>query len=722
VPPTAPPPEYAEGTAESLRLHYALDAALCPVRARLGGLAEPLTVVQLNLDTAVVRADGVSVVDGAELELTLMVGYAEFSGLAATALAFDQGDGALLGLRYKGLRRGDAERLLQLLHGLLERGEATGPRTPWRAAELVEGQRAIGKTCLALCAHRAEVTATTAAGGVWKGTAHRVVQPHPLPLRVAWDGPAPFPPLDIAIAGYNSLFRFRATAADLVERELRLALPTAIERVRHRQRRRVPAQSGMSCRFRHPLWPDREVVRGVRDVGTTGMALWSDADADLLYPGLRIGRVEISLQGAVVCSGPAVVCHVTRLPGSVAFDGLHDSICGLAFRSDHDGGDERWLRLVHRRLHPVARSGAFFKDFSWHVYETSGYFELSGKEAADFDALAPAYDISAKRLDAAPWLGIQAVWPSGRGVEATFTFVKVYSGTWFGFQLAKWPGGKDKRASTQRVLLGLYLRAFEHMQHDPAMRWVAGYLEAQVPWNEVAQFAWARGRDAQQEVCLLDFRLLEGDAADRGHDRSAIGPATGEELAVLHDHLARTRSKPWRDCLDLTRRRFPLDDTRLLWESAGMTRERRFFSARAGGAPGRGGDGGDRRGRRQPLFPARRRPPLRAGARWRAPLRGALGRSPRLVPAGAAAALLCVRRGRRPGAAARPRPDRPRPRQALGGLARPAAGLPRARAHAAGTPATALVVAATCGTMNHPESRDEAPPCRARRPSLVSPR
>ena len=257
--------------------------------------------------------------------------------------------------------------------------------------------------------------------------------------------------------------------------------------------------------------------------------------------------------------------------------GIWPAFAGLALVPIDEASDRRWLATVHQHLHPVARSGAFWRDFSWDVHERSGYFNLSGKAPLDFDHARPDYSAASQRLDAAPWLGIQAVWPSPRGVEATFTFVKIYAHTWFGFQLAKWPGGKDVAAPSRVVLRDLYLRVFEHMQHDLGMRWVAGYLEANVKWNQLAQFTWAERIGTDQAV-LWPFRLLEaqteraGDEADRPRTASGdveIGGLQPAELPAVAAAIEAQRSPQWCDVLDLNEARMDLAATAELWQAAG---------------------------------------------------------------------------------------------------------------------------------------------------------
>ena len=570
-----------------VRLHYALDARTAPATMTFDGSDTCHTVVQLNLESAILQlADGPPPPAG-PVHVTLHVGYASFDALQAEVIPLDEPVRALVAVRFARLSLQQARTLLRLIYGLIERGQASGPAAMVQSFATLTDPDAITRVWQALALREAAAWVCTGPRRRWSARAVRFVPGKSAPLHIAYSGPTPQAPCVVELLGYNTVFRATTTAhPGASPSTLTFELPEQLDAIRHRERRRSAVPDGIAVRLRHPLWPELEMTRPVHNVSATGLALFTDAHHDLLYPGLRLPDVALLIDGALACSGAAVVCHITPGAGAGLRADLYGGSAGLAFAPHDAVADARWLALVHRHLHPHARSGAYWRDFSWCVYERSGYFRLSGKDPHDFEHMRPSFDASSGRFDAAPWLGIQAVWPSERGIEATFTFVKIYSRTWFGFQLAKWPGGKDVVASSQQVLLDLYLRAFEHMQHDRSMRWVAGYLEANVPWNKIAQFGWAKGRVPAGQVCLRDFRLLEG-RADGGPPEQPHGwtvrDADERQIEQLCTFLAKHRPAAWLDCLDLRAIRAALADTESMWAAAGMRRQRRIVVAERDG-------------------------------------------------------------------------------------------------------------------------------------------
>jgi hypothetical protein len=494
----------------------------------------------------------------------------------------------LIACRVLHLDRAQAVELHDVLTSLVARGVLRPPATTIaRALEWSDGA-AVVRQVRALAAYRPQGLLLRANGPPWPLRLDGV-DDDPLPLRFALEGPEPEPLFQIALPGYNALFRFAPTRHEVRDGWLRVAMPERIAQERRRWRRRASAPDGLALAFRHPMWPQREQVRRLRDVSTVGLGLWIWPEADLLEPGIELDNVAVLFRGEVVCEGRAVVRQVYEVPPTLHQGEGGAAICGLSLQTSSAGDDARWLNLVHHLLNPATRSGASWSLQSWQVYSDSGYFNLSGKQPAHFDSLRGSFRQVSRGLDAAPWLGCQAVWPSDRGVEATFTFVKTYSGTWFGYQLAKSPDRPDAEAAPpRRVLRELYFRVFEHMQHDASLRWVAGYLEASVPWNQIAQFAWAERFAPSGEASLIDFNLLEGHC----DDFQAEAP-TGVRLArddapardALLAHLERTRPLAWREALDLTREKLDFEAIRWLWQSAGFERDRGLVAAYEGERP-----------------------------------------------------------------------------------------------------------------------------------------
>ncbi len=520
--------------------------------------------------------------EGARVELTLVLGYRTLGPFAARVHRQATPDGGCrIHARLEHRDRSAAVELQDVLTSLRARDVLVPAPTRLARTATIREPAHLVRALRALCGYQARGLLLPAHGVPFAATLRAFDADAAMPLVMEVHGPPPEPPFQLEFFGYNAVHRFAASRCSWRDGQLRVPMPEQLLQLRRRWRRRAEAPEGLALAYRHPNWPNREQVRALRDVSTQGLGLWVFPEADLLDPGTALQDVAVLYRGELVCEGEAVVRHVTELPTTLHEGG--EALCGLGFVPGSSGDDARWLNLVHHLLNPNTRSGASWSLQSWSVYQDSGYFHLSGKEPVQFERLRTSFRQVSRGLDAAPWLGCQAVWPSDRGVEATFTFVKVYGGTWFGYQLAKSPDRPDPEiADPRRVLRELYFRVFEHMQHDRGLRWVAGYLEASVPWNNVAQFAWAAERLDDGSACLVDFDLLEGSVEDfvaAPPEGFLIGRADADATARLLAHLEATRPLAWRSALDLTAEALEFDTIRGLWRDAGLRRDRGLVAA-----------------------------------------------------------------------------------------------------------------------------------------------
>ncbi len=570
---------------------YRVLATRASFQVGVAGIPTPLVVTRVALHAIRARLlnEAPASLPTGSTTATLSMGYRDLGPLPCTLSWATPGEE--LELRFGTLAQADAASLYELVTTQLARGalglEPTRVASRWH----LEGKSAI-RRLRALAGSDARGYLLPAHGMPWP-VRLRAVEADGLQLAV--QGPLPEPLFHVELDGPYARYRFAAADGERVRQPrgsqrgliVQVPLPDLLLAERRRWRRRARAPDGLVMSYRHPMWPAQERVRRLRDVSTTGLAVWLWPEEDLLSPGLELSDVSVHFHGEIVCEGRALVHHVTERPASMQ-DGGGEAVCGLSFEPQTPGDDARWINLVHHLLNPRTRSGAAWSLQSWRVYTDSGYFHLSGKTPRQFEGLQGSYREVSRGLDAAPWLGCQAVWPSDRGVEATFTFVKTYAQTWFGYQLAKSPDRPDPSlAPPRKVLRELYARVFEHMQHDKQLRWVAGYLEGSVPWNQVAQFGWVAGRSGD-DTCLVDFHLMEGQCAAMQAEPPEgvlLADADDEGVAVLLAHLERTRPRSWQACLDLTAASFDLAQIRAKWRRVGLHRDRRCVVASRHGQP-----------------------------------------------------------------------------------------------------------------------------------------
>jgi hypothetical protein len=385
-------------------------------------------------------------------------------------------------------------------------------------------------------------------------------------------------PQEVELGGYGSVFRMRLAGVSREAERGVTSLPERVERVRHRVHPRVPAPPDTRLQLPLPGWLGRE--REVLDLSQQGLAL-------RLRPGEQLtpGRV---FQPVMLATGEgerlflrAEVRHVsTRLDGVL--------LCGLRVEPLSERDAERWRSLVGRALCPrVSTDGARVEEL-WRLFIDSGYFNLAGRSAEWFEEQRKSFIELGRRAAHLPHLLSEAIWPSERGVEASFSTMKPYRSLWLIHQLARRPGRSGAERLPGQLLRDLYVRMVEHGRGDPECRWLGAYIESTVPFIHRAHVGFARRMSGSDRVLLLPLRLIDvacGEPSGLGAEGLELGPATAAERALLARVIARTRPASYVEALDFGLEALDLEDGARPWREAGLERERHLLVARREGKP-----------------------------------------------------------------------------------------------------------------------------------------
>jgi hypothetical protein len=448
--------------------------------------------------------------------------------------------------------------------------------TPFWGDEVSDPSR-IEATLRALAAREAVALAHGAAGTV-RGQLVSLFGDGPWPLRARFDAPPPEGPFDLDLVGYNAVHRVRVGRLLHVGGTWALPLPTRIQRLQHRRTRRAATPSGYSVTFHHPAFPEVVVQRAVRDVSRGGLCFESRPDQDMLAVGLQLHDVVVTAPSGQTLQFEADV-RVLHAPRRGAGPAV-----GLRLRPSSSADATRWEQVVGEALNPATQLGATWSEDSWDLYTQSGYFNLSNKSGPHFAALKAPFAAASRKLDAAPEVGCQVSWPSDRGIEASISVLKLYTHTWFGYQMAKLPGQPLDGTPGKDVLRDIHLRAYEHAASDPSLQWIMGFVQESARWSKLVHHDLPARHVDSGKACIHGFHAIElaarPAAATPGWD---VGPAHPEERAALLARITRTRPWAYREALDLVPERFDLEDVRGPWRRAGFTRDRALLVVRRDG-------------------------------------------------------------------------------------------------------------------------------------------
>lgn len=527
-----------------------------------------------------VNDEGVDYVLEAPVRVTLMGADRTIGPLLSQVVAVYPADGdepAMVGLQLIGVSLPVGRNILNLVNALVSRGAAEPARSLVMSRENIEAPDRV-KALLYMLIH-AGGEATLRGGAI---VAHATrIENDPKP-RIKWRSPSDWgdPPFSIEMVGYNSIHRLTLPEAHREESGLiSTPFPSAVERIRHRWFRRVPVRGAVTVHFRHTLWPELLIPkRQLKDISYAGLSFETDRDQDLVFPGLELTEVIIEVEGGLVL----------RLRGQIRFvsqpkeGGL--SMCGMSVTPRSVSDEPLWTQLVSQQLHGTLKSDVGAPEPVWSLFESSGYFQLSGKSPAQFEPLKSSFLTVGERAVSAPRLISQVVWPSQRGIEASISLMKVYHGSWMVHQLAKRPGKAPGSIDSRQILRDIYLRAMEHPQFDPDFHWMFAYVDATVHWSRMCHLEFAQRHESTGLSLVRPFRLIEVSFADMVDPppRSDIqtGTAEYEEEELLITHLRRVRPEIFTEALDFTPDLLQITMMTRLWRENGFDRERAIFVAR----------------------------------------------------------------------------------------------------------------------------------------------
>jgi len=486
-----------------------------------------------------------------------------------------------LQLRFMQLSARTARQIAAFLEGLREQGVADPPRVQGSVRERVEDPARIATLCELLARNR---SLGLIRGEGEKPTRITATAVDLLARTITWEARhrIPEPPFSIEWVGYSNQYAFTVEELEWRDGVLTTPVPERLVRCRRRAVARASVPDTLQLRFLHPLWPDVQVQRSVRDVSFRGLGFWSAPVQDLVYPGLRVEELEVLAPGR----GPIRLCAEVRLVAlEEAPDGRGRAV-GMRVTGATGEDAAAWLNLVGEVLHPTTRSGMDRAEAVWDVLEGSGYYQLAGKSLEWFQRLREPYLALAPRLKEWPEIATQAVVVDSVGqVESTLSMLKGFEHTWIAHHGARRPG-EPAGGSSRRALRELWLRALEQASADPQTRTLACFVDGGVRWLKSALVDFARSREHTRQACAVPFTLFEGSQEAAGapmpEGLEVTAPNPGEWRTAL-ECFGRALPRLYVEAFDLLPARFDLGRTRATWVEAGLRRARAMRVAKRGG-------------------------------------------------------------------------------------------------------------------------------------------
>jgi hypothetical protein len=343
------------------------------------------------------------------------------------------------------------------------------------------------------------------------------------PIKLMFFGPS---------AGYQAVLQSRGDRAGA----LQTSLPTDFESLRFRRDPRFPApgnvvlsrSDGAAHRASYELLnlSDRGLSFALSN-NSAELRVGDRFDANVTW--MDALRIRLSL----------TVRHVT--PG--ASGDLRVVGAALTFFDSED--ETRWHEQVDGVRHSLTRAGKLFTRDMWELFDSAGYFGLSKKSTAEFVQHRRAFERVSQLLSAHSEMGVQVVFPSMRGIEATASVIAESEQTAVVYHVAKRAGDDPRGISGKIVLRSVYEHALTWATRR-SVKWVSAWVQ------DVTRFSCGLHRD----FCALHsdvghagvftFRALELAArADvplpAGY---TVRAATAAELPVLLERFWQSYPQP----------------------------------------------------------------------------------------------------------------------------------------------------------------------------------
>jgi hypothetical protein len=313
------------------------------------------------------------------------------------------------------------------------------------------------------------------------------------------------------MGGPLSLYGFALECQAWVQGILTTPLPTTVVRARSRRDHRAVAPAGVVLR----LVGGDDAARSVHDVSRRGLSFAAE-ESDLFARAGAIGEVAIEWQGRLRICGSAQIRHVSACAdGSGRVAGAK-----LTFASRDD--ERHWANEVDALLDPVTCVGGTWTRDLWELFESSGYFALSHKSPPDFGRLREAFVTSSQRLERAPELGAQIVWPSARGVEASSSVIALNNHAVFLYHLARRSGPVPPGLLARELVYAVHARALRWIKDRRDLRWLVVWVQDVARFSKRAHLDFIERHADGESASIVTMRALE----------VAVHPATSEARAI----------------------------------------------------------------------------------------------------------------------------------------------------------------------------------------------
>ncbi|MET0286971.1 MAG: PilZ domain-containing protein [Polyangiales bacterium] len=283
------------------------------------------------------------------------------------------------------------------------------------------------------------------------------------------------------------------------------SMPTHFESVRVRREPRFPAPTGVQLRLR-----GAEHAFALLNLSDRGLQFRTDSDVSFLQLGERLDA-DVTFMGALRVQLTVLVRHVTERQSEDShvrsLDARAWTVGGsLAFASSED--ESRWHEQVDLVRHSLTQVGKLYTRDMWELFDDAGYFGLSSKNSGEFVRYRQSFERCSRYLSGQSEHGVQVVFPSSRGIEATASAVAESEDTAVIYHVAKRPGDDPRGISGKLVLRSVYEHALTWAQRRH-VQWVSAWVQDVTRFSCGLHRDFCKAHEGNGASGVFTFRALE---------------------------------------------------------------------------------------------------------------------------------------------------------------------------------------------------------------------
>jgi len=304
-----------------------------------------------------------------------------------------------------------------------------------------------------------------------------------------------------AFAGRSSVNHFTTAVWRTAPGIVVILMPPEIRQLGFRESQRVVPDRPVHVIVEHPRLEGERIERTLVDASARGLSFEMDPRRDALFPGERLDRIAVDLEGGRIEASGALRSVVPLAAGGLA--------CGVEIASFRDAADaESWGRFVFEQEHPrLALGRGDLVESAWEALRSSGYLDLIDEREREGteERFLEAWGRQARACDLGRFLVLER---GGRPV-GTAAASLLYPRTWIAHHFCIDRMARADRSGLFDLVGEIYSGIMGLLGHMAPLDFFAFFFDASKPLHDLLFGEFARRYRARRDMIYDRFTLYK---------------------------------------------------------------------------------------------------------------------------------------------------------------------------------------------------------------------